>query len=122
MFLDYRIMPGKAPMPVIAIGGGRVVGAPNILMALGRKTNRFLPKSNDAAPWLSDAPIDPAALDARIGTSSFVLGEFSIVDMAIYPRLAREPALTGAHPAIARWAARMALRPATGRGMGVVAK
>ena len=122
MFLDYRVMPGKAPMPVIVVGGGRVVGAPNILLALGRKTSRFLSNPESVAPWLANTAPDVAALEARLGAARFILGDVSIADMAVYPKLAREPAILAAHPAIAGWAARMSIRSATGRGMGVLAR
>ncbi len=123
MFLDYRVMPGKAPLPVIVVaGGGRVVGSPNILIALGRKTSRFLPNPQDVAPWLASSAPDTAALEERLAASSFILGDISVADMAVYPRLAGERAILAAHPAIARWAARMAMRSATGRGMGVIGR
>jgi glutathione S-transferase len=120
MFLDYRIMPGRAPLPVIAVGGARVVGAPNILMALARKTGRFLPKADDAGRWLDMSQPDLSALDARLATSSFVAGEISIADMALYPRL--QATCDGAPAGIARWLSAMSRRPATGRGMGVLAR
>jgi glutathione S-transferase len=115
MFLDYRLMPGRAPLPVIAIGGARVVGAPNVLMALARKTNRFLPEM-DAKAWLdATQPPDLAALDALLSASEFVAGRFSVADMALYPRVA-----AGSHSSIARWSSALSKRPAVGRGMGVV--
>lgn len=122
MFLDYRLMPGRAPMPVIALGGARVVGAPNILMALARKTGRFLPDSEAAAPFLANAPLDPAALAVQLAGADFILGHITIVDMNVYPRLASDRAALLAYPAIGRWAARMASRAATGRGMSIAAK
>ena len=117
MFLDYRLMPGRAPLPVIAIGGARVVGAPNVLMALARKTNRFLPET-DAKAWLETTQPDLAALDALLASSDFVAGKYSVADMALYPRIA---ASAGTHASIARWASALSKRPALGRGMGVVA-
>jgi hypothetical protein len=120
MFLDYRVMPGKAPLPVIAIGGARLVGASNVLKALARKTGRFLP-SGEAAPWLSNTPLDLATLEAKLSSAEFILGAVSIADMAVYPRLAFDSSVLAAHPSIARWASRMAKRSALGRGMSVIA-
>ena len=116
LFLDYRLMPGRAPLPVIAIGGARVVGAPNVLMALARKTNRFLPET-DAKAWLDATQPDPAALDAVLASSEFVAGKYSVADMALYPRIAD---LSGAHANITRWASALSKRPALGRGMSVI--
>jgi glutathione S-transferase len=116
MFLDYRLMPGRSPLPVIAVGGARIVGAPSVLMALARKTNRFMPET-DVKAWLDAEQPDLAALDALLSASEFVAGRYSVADMAIYPRIA---ASAGAHAGIARWAATLSKRPALGRGMGVV--
>jgi Glutathione S-transferase, C-terminal domain len=119
MFFDYRVMPGRAPLPVIAIGGARVAGAPNIVMALARKAGRFLVAPEDAAPWLATpAPLD--ALEAQLGAREFVLGAFSVADMAVYPHAVRLDAAR--HPAIARWIARMSRRSGVGRGMGVIVR
>lgn len=115
MFLDYRLAPGRAPIPVIAISGARVVGAPNVLMALGRKTGRFLPET-DAKTWLEATQPNLAALDALLARSEFVAGKYSVADMALYPRIA-----ASAHANIARWASSLSKRPALGRGMSVVA-
>ena len=52
MFLDYTILPGRAPVPVTVLGQARLPGANNILMALARKTSRFLPSVESAAPAL----------------------------------------------------------------------
>jgi glutathione S-transferase len=119
MFLDYRIMPGKAPLPVIAMGGARVVGTANILPALARKTGRFLP-AGDFARWFAQS-IDMAALTAAVEASEFICGAFSIADMSVYPRLTALQGAADAEPAVARWARRVWIRPATGRGMGVIA-
>jgi glutathione S-transferase len=119
MFLDYRLMPGRAPVPVIAFSGARVVGAPNALMALARKTGRFLADAADVAQWLGPAP-DLAALDTRLATSRFIAGDFSVADMAIYPRLAADLDALSRHSHIARWIEDMARRPAVGRGLAVV--
>jgi glutathione S-transferase len=115
MFLDYRLMPGRAPIPVIAIGGARVVGAPNVLMALARKTNRFPPET-DAKALLEATQPDLAAIDALLASSEFVAGKYSVADMALYPRIA---ASASAHAGIARWASTLLRRPALGRGMSV---
>ncbi len=119
MFLDYRIMPGKAPVPVIALGGARVVGAGNILPALARKTGRFLP-DGDVSAWFA-ASVDMATLTAAVGQADFICGEFSIADMGVYPRLAALQGSADAEPVVSRWARRVRIRPAVGRGMGAVA-
>src|SRR5690606_29021289 len=111
----YRLAPGRVPIPVIAIGGARVVGAANVLMALARKTGRFLPET-DAKAWLDATQPDLAALDALLATSEFVAGKYSVADMALYPRIA-----AGAHANVARWASSLSKRPALGRGMSVLA-
>ncbi|MDP3739636.1 MAG: hypothetical protein Q8R02_19765 [Hyphomonadaceae bacterium] len=119
MFFDYRVMPGRAPLPVIAIGGARVVGASNVVMALARKTGRFLVAPEDAAPWLA-TPVSLNALETQLEDRDFVLGAFSIADMAVYPHVVRGD--VARHPAIARWMERMSKRSGVGRGMGVVAR
>jgi glutathione S-transferase len=119
MFLDYRIMPGKAPLPVIALSGARVVGGGNILTALARKTGNFLP-AGDFAAWLAAAP-DIAALAAQLESRDFIMGEVSIADMSVYPRIAGRADVPAAHSTIARWATRMMQRPAVGRGMVAIA-
>lgn len=119
MFFDYRIMPGRAPLPVIAIGGARVVGASNVVMALARKTGRFLVTPEDAAPWLA-TPVSLDALDAQLDGREFVLGAFSVADMAVYPHVVRMG--ISKQPAIARWAERMSKRSGVGRGMGAVVR
>jgi glutathione S-transferase len=122
MFLDYRIVPGRAPVPVIAIGGARVVGCGNILMALARKTGRFLPQSEDVARWLDPAQPDLIALDTLLASSIFVAGQISVADMALYPRLVANRDALAAHANIARWTTTMLQRPATGRGLSVVVR
>lgn len=119
MFLDYRIMPGKAPVPVIAMGGARLAGAGNILPALARKTGRFLPEG-DYSAWFAPS-VDMAALARTVEKSEFICGAFSIADMNVYPRIAALQGAADAEPAVARWARRMWLRPAVGRGIGAVA-
>ena len=118
MFLDYRLMPGRAPLPVIAIGGARVVGGANIVMALARKTGRFLPDA-DAQAWLDAAQPDIAALDELLAASEFVAGKYSVADMALYPRLAGTCDRWSSHVSIARWMTVLSKRPALGRGMSV---
>jgi glutathione S-transferase len=118
MFLDYRLMPGRSPMPVIAIGGARVVGGASIIMALARKTGRFLPET-DAQAWLDAAQPDIDALDALLTGSEFVAGRYSVADMALYPRLAGLRERWSSQSNVARWMAALARRPALGRGMSV---
>jgi hypothetical protein len=119
MFLDYRIMPGKAPLPVIALGGARVVGAGNILTALARKAGRFLPEG-DFAPWFAPS-VDVAALTAAVERAEFIMGAVSVADMFVYPKIAALQGAADAEPAVARWAQRMWKRPAVGRGMTAIA-
>ncbi len=118
MFLDYRVMPGRAPVPVIVLAGARVVGAPNVLMALARKTGRFLP-ADGGGGWLGPAPPESARLEATLEAARFVAGDYSVADMALYPPLAADAAAV-AHANIARWLGEVSKRPAAGRGMGVV--
>lgn len=120
MFFDYRVMPGRAPVPVVAFSGARVIGASSVLMALARKTGRFLPGA-EAAQWLEPAPIDLAALESTLALSPFAAGNFSVADMALYPRLVADGAAEG-RPAIARWMEELSKRPAVGRGMAVVVR
>ena len=123
MFLDYRIMPGKAPVPVIALGGARVVGAGNILLALARKTGRFLGSPHETETWVAMAggiAAAPQRLEGQLAAQDFILGGYSVADMAAYPLLVRAGAPAGCAN-IARWTARMAKRPAAGRGMAVIA-
>ena len=119
MFLSYRLMPGRAPLPVIAIGGARVVGGPSIIMALARKTGRFLPET-DTQAWLDAARPDIAALDALLAASEFASGKYSVTDMALYPRLAGDREGWSSHANIMRWMTVLSKRPALGRGMSVI--
>lgn len=121
MFLTYRVMPGRAPMPVISLAGARVVGGRNIVMALARKTGRFLPASDEAMRWSDTKAFDADALEATLSNAAYIDGEVSVADMAAYPLLARRPELAEGRAAIARWMGAMMRRPATGRGMGVIA-
>ena len=119
MFFDYRVMPGRAPLPVIALGGGRVVGASNIVMALARKTGRFLVAPEDAAPWLA-TPVSLDALEAQLGDPRVRAGRIlGGGHGGLSPRRACGRAQ---HPAIARWAERMSRRSGVGRGMGVIVR
>jgi len=123
MFLDYRLAPGRSPLPVVAEGGARIPGAGAILLMLARKTGRFLPGDMaEIKRWTEAKTLDLAALDTLLANSDFILGDFSIADMAVYPRIVGDAAAFAAHPAIARWAARMMRRPATGRGMTAVSR
>lgn len=121
MFLDYRVMPGKAALPAIAIDGARLVGPSNILLALARRTNRFLITREEAAIWLSNTPPDIATIETQLRAADFILGRISIADMVAYPRLASDITIRDAHPSISRWTSRMATRSATGRGVCVIA-
>jgi hypothetical protein len=118
MFLDYRLMPGRAPLPVIAIGGARVVGGANIVMALARKTGRFLPEA-DVQTWLDAIQPDIAALDTLLAKSEFAAGKYSVADMALFPRLANMRDRWSSHVNIVRWMTTLSRRPALGRGMSV---
>ena len=121
MFLDYRVAPGRSPMPILADGGARIPGAPAILLMLARKTGKFLGAGvAEAKRWTDARTLDLEALNTLLANSDFILDEFSIADMAVYPGIANDAATLAAHPAIARWAERMMQRPATGRGMTVV--
>jgi len=119
MLLDFNLAPGRAPVPVTVVGQARLPGMNNILMALARKTGKFLPDAEAAAPWLAKTPPGFAEMEARLGAQDFLLGAYTVVDMAMYPLAAR--ADLGAYPNIRAWMARLTIRPAVGRGMGVVA-
>ncbi len=120
MFLTYRVMPGRAPMPVISLSGARVVGGANIAMALARKTGRFLPNSDDAMRWGDPKTFDAAGLDTILSRGAFIAGDVTVADMAAYPLLVKRPELAEGRAAITRWMGAMMRRPATGRGMGVI--
>ena len=105
MFLDYAIAPVRAPVPLTIVGNARLPGANNVLMALARKTNRFLPNA-----------------EAQLADREFILGAYTIADMMMYPQVAHQADALGAHPSVARWVRRMSLRPAVGRGMGAVSR
>ncbi len=64
------------------------------------------------------------AIEARLGNAQYLAGsDYSIADIAAYPFVAVAamfaPDFMAAHPNIARWAARIAARPAVQRGMAV---
>jgi len=121
MMLDYTIPPGRAPVPVTVVGQARLPGANNILMALARKTGRFLPDAEAAAPWLSKTPPGVAELEARLAGQEFILGAYTIVDMAMYPLMTKQADALSACPNILAWMERLRIRPGVGRGMGAIA-
>ncbi len=121
MFLDFKMAPGRAPVPVTVLGQARLPGANNILIALARKTGRFLPVAEDAAPWLAKTPLGLDALEERLTTQDFILGSYTVVDMAMYPVVLRQNPSLQAYPAIGAWIERLRIRPAVGRGMMIVA-
>lgn len=120
MFLDYVIAPGRVPVPLTIVGHARLPGANNILMALARKTGRFLPERAGAAPWLSGSPPGLAQLEGGLVSRDFILGAYTIVDMLAYPLFVQGGYGLSAGPCTTAWAARMSLRPAVGRGMAAV--
>jgi hypothetical protein len=119
MFLSYTLAPQRAPVPVMIFGQARLPDAANILLALARKTNRFLPPdAASATPWLSKSPPGVGSLETTLTGQDYILGLYSVADMAMYPRFA---ALTDLPPAVEAWRHRLSLRPGVGRGMGVFA-
>lgn len=121
MFLDYTIPPGRAPVPVTVIGQARMPGANNILMALARKTGKFLPSAEDAAPWLAKTPPGLAEIEARLAGQDYILGAYTIVDMMMYPLVLRQQEQLAGSPNISAWIERLHIRPGVGRGMMAVA-
>jgi glutathione S-transferase len=121
MFQDYTLAPGRAPVPVVVVGQARLPGANNVLMALARKTGRFLPDAHDAAPWLAKTPPGFDEMEQRLATQDFLLGAYTIVDMAMYPLVRRDPGALARRPNLARWGERLRIRPAVGRGLMTVA-
>lgn len=121
MFLDYTIPPGRAPVPVTVIGQARMPGANNILMALARKTGKFLPSAEDAAPWFAKTPPGLEEIEARLGGQDYILGAYTVVDMMMYPLVARQHDQLAAYPNITAWVDRLRIRPGVGRGMMAVA-
>lgn len=121
MFLDYTIPPGRAPVPVTVIGQARMPGANNILLALARKTGKFLPSTEDAAPWLAKTPPGLAEIETRLSGQDYILGPYTIVDMIMYPQVVRQADQLSPYPEIRAWIERLRIRPGVGRGMMAVA-
>lgn len=122
MFLDYVIAPPRAPLPVTVVGNARLPGANNVLLALARKTNHFLPDATAAAPWLAKTPPSLETLEAQLADGDFIFGVYTIADMAMYPHVAPQRDRLAAFPNVARWEQRMRLRPEVGRGMVAVSR
>lgn len=122
MYLDYTVAPQRAPMPVTVVGNARLPGLGNILLALARKHNHFLPDAAAAAPWLSKTPPDLAALEAQLDGRDFIFDVYTIADMAMFPLVTRQRDNLTAYPRVARWEARLRLRPEVGRGMGAISR
>lgn len=119
MFISYTLAERRAPVPVMIVGQARLPDAANILVAMARQSGRFLPPDVEAARrWLVKTPPDLAELEAALKDQDYILGPYSIADMAMYPHHAFA---TNLPPAVEAWRARLALRPALGRGMGVFA-
>jgi len=121
MMLDYKLAPGCAPVPVTVLGQARMPGHNNILIALARKTGRFLPNVAEMAPWLARTPLGLDAIEAQLATREFLMDAYTVIDMAMYPLVVQDGAGLAGYPLTAAWAERLRIRPAVGRGMGVVA-
>lgn len=122
MYLDYAIAPARAPVPVTIVGQARLPGMNNILLALARKTNHFLPDAAAAAPWLNRTPPELDALEAQLDGCAFIFGVYTIADMAMYPHMAPRRDKLAAFPNVAGWERRMRLRPEVGRGISAVSR
>jgi glutathione S-transferase len=122
MYLDYTVAPQRAPMPVTVVGNARLPGLGNILLALARKHNHFLPDAAAAAPWLSKTPPDLAALEAQLDGRDFIFDVYTIADMAMFPLVTRQRDNLAAYPRVACWEARLRLRPEVGRGMSAISR
>lgn len=122
MYLDYVIAPARAPVPVTIVGQARLPGMNNILLALARKTNHFLPDAAAAAPWINRTPPTLDALEVQLDGRDFIFGVYTIADMAMYPHVAPQRDKLSAFFNIAGWERRMRLRPEVGRGMGAVSR
>lgn len=119
MSLSYTLAPQTAPVPVMIFGQARLPDAANILLALARKTGQFLPPDVAmATPWLSKSPPGVSSLETALAGQDYILGPYSIADMAMYAHVASLPDLP---PAVEAWRHRLSLRPGVGRGMGVFA-
>lgn len=117
MFLSYKLDERRAPVPVLIYGQARLPDAANVLVALARQTGKFLPPDVDAAkPWLIKTPPGMDELVAALSDKDYILGPYSIADMAMYPRIAFA---SGVSPTVEAWRHRLSLRPGVGRGMGV---
>ena len=108
------------PVPVTVLGQARMPGHNNILIALARKTGRFLPDVTAAAPWLAKTPQGLAAIESQLATRDFLMDAYTVIDMAMYPLVVRNGAAIADYPLTEAWAERLRIRPAVGRGMGVV--
>ncbi|MBK8839611.1 MAG: hypothetical protein IPO30_13170 [Hyphomonadaceae bacterium] len=122
MFLDYVLAPARAPVPVTVVGQARLPGMNNILLALARKTNHFLPDAAAAAPWMAKTPPGLDKLETELDGRDFIFGAYTIADMAMYPHVMQQREKLSAFPNVARWEHRMRLRPEVGRGMGAVSR
>lgn len=122
MYLDYVVAPARAPMPVTVVGNARLPGAGNVMLALARKTNHFLPDAAAAAPWLGKTPPALDVLEAELAGRDFIFGVYTIADMAMYPHVAAQSDRLSAFPNVAGWEQRLRLRPEVGRGMGAVSR
>ena len=121
MFLDYTIPPGRAPVPVTVIGQARMPGANNILLALARKTGKFLTSAEDAAPWLAKTPPGLDDIETKLAGQDYILGRYTIIDMLMYPLVLRQQEQLSGYPNINAWIERLSIRPGVGRGMMAVA-
>ncbi|HOZ26515.1 MAG TPA: hypothetical protein PLH23_08685 [Hyphomonadaceae bacterium] len=122
MYLDYVVAPARAPMPVTVVGNARLPGAGNVMLALARKTNHFLPDAAAAAPWLGKTPPALDVLETELAGRDFIFGVYTIADMAMYPHVAAQRDKLSAFPNVAGWEQRLRLRPEVGRGMGAVSR
>ncbi|MDP3492063.1 MAG: hypothetical protein Q8R82_03040 [Hyphomonadaceae bacterium] len=122
MFLDYVVAPARAPIPVTVVGNARLPGAGNVLLALARKTNHFLPDAAAAAQWLGKTPPALDVLEAELAGRDYIFGVYTIADMAMYPHVAAQRDGLSVFPNVARWEQRLRLSPEVGRGMGAVSR
>mgnify|MGYP003410006871 FL=1 len=122
MFLDYVVAPARAPVPVTVVGNARLPGSNNILLALARKTNHFLPDATLAAPWMGKTPPALEELERQLDGRDFIFGVYTIADMAMYPQIAMQRDKLAHFPNVTRWEQRLGLRPEVGRGMGAVSR